>query len=84
MGFDWPTPQEAIQQRHQTGSDLESTGKEKEAKIAEHMRQRKRDRNAEKRSPFEGAGEDSPEYGALVECRRWPMLLTGLKAQVSS
>ena len=32
MGLDWTHPQEASQQHHQAGSDLESTGEEKEGK----------------------------------------------------
>ena len=42
VGMDWPHPQEARQQHHQAGSDLESTGEEKEGKTQEHRAQRQR------------------------------------------
>ena len=51
------------------GSDLESTGEEKEGKTQDHMAQRHRDRHAEKRPLLEGAGEDGPESGAPEDCR---------------
>ena len=79
VGLDSPHPQEACQQHHRTGSDLESTGEEKHGKSQEHMAPRHRGRNAEKRSLLDGAGEGSPELGALEDCCRWPMLLVGAK-----
>ena len=42
-----------------------------------------RGRNAEKQSLLEGAGEDSPESGALADCCRWSLLLMGQMASVS-
>ena len=70
VGLEWPHPQQACQQHHQAGSDLESTGEEKEGKIQEHMAQRHRVKNAEKRSLLEGAGEDILDSGVLAECCR--------------
>ena len=43
------------------------------------MEQRHRDRNAEKRSLLEGAGQDSPEPGVLTGCCRWPYAPRGAK-----
>ena len=79
----WSQPQEACQHHHQKGFDLESTGVEKEGTTQESMAQRHRGKNAEKQSPLEGAGEDSPESGALADCCRWPTLLVGQKPKVA-
>ena len=68
VGLDWPHPQETCQQHHQAGSDLESIEDEKEGEIQEYMAQRHPGGNAEKRSLLEGAGEEGPESGALVDC----------------
>ena len=46
MGFDWQHLQKASQQHHQAGSDVESTGEEKEGKTQEHMVQRHHGRKA--------------------------------------
>ena len=46
VGLNWPHPQEACQQHHQAGSDLESTGGEKEGKAQEHLAQGHRGRYA--------------------------------------
>ena len=46
VGLDWPHLQEANQQHHQAGCDVESTGEKKEGKTQGHMVQRHGDRNA--------------------------------------
>ena len=76
MVLDWP--KEACQQHHQAGSDLESTGEEKEGKTKKHI-SRHRGKNAEKQSLLEGAGGDNQESGVRVDCSTWPMLPMGLK-----
>ena len=66
--------------KNQAGCDLESTGEEKERKTQEHMAQRHRGRNSEKRSLLQG--EDSPEPGALADCCQWNMLIMRQRAYV--